>query len=228
MEWVSLMVSKQVSARRRIGLIVLNMVAKLIPSKLARIRANQKTNRSLVQQFGDLGSDVEWKSLSVKGLENESSQIFGLVVQTIRDIGEPIESMLLAGEAAAAKSVYAAIAGIEPEIITTAGLHADADHVWDFEKTPPQMGRYQCVVSYAILEHLIDPYRHVRDLCALLEPGGHLVIFTVSPGFPYHRHPIDCMRFFPDWFETVAERIGMEVVDRYYGSERVMYRLRKP
>lgn len=222
------MASKQAGFRRRAGLALLNAVAGIIPSKLARIRANRKTNRSLARQFGDLGSDAEWKSLSVKGLENESSQIFGLVVQTIRDITDPIESMLLAGEAAAAKPVYAGIAGIAREKITTAGLHRDADHVWNFEQSPPDMGRFRCVVSYAILEHLIDPYRHVRELCDLLEPGGHLVIFTVSPGFPYHRHPIDCMRFFPDWFETVAERLGLEIADRYYGSERVMYRFCKP
>lgn len=222
------MASEQGNFRRRAKLALLNAIAGVIPSKLARIRANQKTNRSLARQFGDLRSDVEWKSLSVKGLENESSQIFGLVVQTIRDIEEPVESMLLAGEAAAAKPIYAAIASMGQDGITTAGLHADADHVWDFEQSPPAMGQFQCVVSYAILEHLIDPYRHVRDLCELLETGGHLVIFTVSPGFPYHRHPIDCMRFFPDWFETVAERIGVEIADRYYGSERIMYRFRKP
>lgn len=191
------MTSKRGSFRRRAKLALLNAVASIIPSKLARIRANQKTNRSLARQFGELGSDTEWKSLSVKGLENESSQIFGLVVQTIRDIKEPVESILLAGEAAAAKPIYAGIAGIAQEKITTAGLHGDADHTWDFEQPPPEMARFHCVVSYAILEHLIDPYRHVRDLCDLLEPGGHLVIFTVSPGFPYHRHPIDCMRFFP-------------------------------
>lgn len=222
------MASGQGSFLRRTKLTLLNAVASMVPSKLARIRANQKTNRSLARQFGDLRSDAEWKSLSVKGLENESSQIFGLVVQTIRDIEEPVESMLLAGEAATAKLVYAAIASMAREKISTAGLHADADHIWDFEQSPPEIGRFKCVVSYAILEHLIDPYRHVRDLCDLLEPGGHLVIFTVSPGFPYHRHPIDCMRFFPDWFEAVAERTGLEVADRYYGSERVMYRFRKP
>lgn len=207
---------------------MLNAVASLIPSKLARIRANQKSNRSLARHYGDLRSDAEWKSLSVKGLENESSQIFGLVVQTIKDIEQPVDSLLLAGEAAAAKPMYSSIANIAREKIKTAGLHADADHMWNFEESPPDMGRFHCIVSHAILEHLIDPYGHFRTLCDLLLPGGHLVIFTVTPGFPYHRYPIDCMRFFPDWFETVAERTGLEIADRYFGSERVMYRFRKP
>jgi len=62
----------------------------------------------------------------------------------------------------------------------------------------------------------------------LLERGGYLVVFTVTPGFPYHRHPIDCLRFLPDWFETVAERLELEIQDRFFGDERVMYRFRKP
>ena len=222
------MASGQTSFSRKVKLAVLNGLARLIPAKLARIRANQKTNRALLLQFGDLRSEADWKSLMVKGLENESSQIFGLVVQTIRDIEAPLKSMLLAGEAASAKQVYAEIAGIPVQNITTAGLHDDADHKWNFEEAPAQIGRYQCIVSYAILEHLIDPYRHVRDLSDLLDSGGNLVIFTVSPGFPYHRHPIDCVRFFPDWFETVGERLGLEIADRFYGSERIMYRYRKP
>lgn len=216
------------SSSRKAKMAVLNALSSLIPTKLARIKTNRKTNQALARQFGDLRSNEDWKALSVKGLENESSQIFGLVVQTIKDIEEPPESMLLAGEAASAKRVYASIAGIPLQSISTAGLHDDADHEWNFENDPPAIGRYQCVVSYAILEHLIDPYRHVCDLSGLLEPGGHLVIFTVSPGFPYHRHPIDCMRFFPDWFDTVGERLGLEVADRFYASERIMYRYRKP
>ena len=67
--------------------------------------------------------------------------IFGLVVQTIRDINGSIDSMLLGGEAAAAKPIYAVIANIAEEKITTAGLHGDADHVWNFEQPPPDMGR---------------------------------------------------------------------------------------
>ena len=41
------MASKQGSFRRRAALALLNVVASVIPSKLARIRANKKTNRLL-------------------------------------------------------------------------------------------------------------------------------------------------------------------------------------
>lgn len=80
--------------------------------------------------------------------------------------------MLLAGEGAEAKAVYASFIGASPDIVVTAGLHNDADHRWDFENVPPEIGKFQGVVSHAMLEHLVDPYRHLRDLGNLLAPGG--------------------------------------------------------
>lgn len=206
---------------------IVNAAARLVPTKLARIKANQKTNRAIAREYGDLNSGVNWKSSSIHGIGNESSQVFGMVVRTIQSIDAPLQPVLLAGEAQAAKPVYASIAGVAADRIITAGLHDDADHRWNFEESPPDIGPFQCIVSHAILEHLINPYGHMRDLAGLLAKGGNLVVFTVTPGFPYHRHPIDCMRFFPDWFETVANRTALEVEDRYFGSERIMYRFRK-
>ncbi|MCK4866792.1 MAG: methyltransferase domain-containing protein, partial [Alphaproteobacteria bacterium] len=139
-----------------------------------------------------------------------------------------IRSVLLAGEGAEAKAAYASVIGASPDIVVTAGLHDDADHRWDFEDVPPEIEGFQCVVSHAMLEHLVDPYRHMRDLGNLLAPGGQLVVYTVTPGFPYHRHPVDCMRFFPDWFEEVGKRMELMVQDRFIGDDHIVYRYLKP
>lgn len=219
---------RQALITRKTQLAVLNAIAVLIPSKLARLRVARKTNRALGEQYGELHSVIDWKDFSVAGVKNESKQVFGLVAKTIRDISTPIHAMLLAGEDRSAVPVYASIANIPSENISTAGLHENADHTWDFEYPPPTIGPFDCIVSHAILEHLIDPYGHIRDLITLLRPAGSLVVFTVAPGFPYHRHPIDCVRFFPDWFETVANRLGLEIKDRFFGDERIMYRFLKP
>lgn len=84
-----------------------------------------------------------------------------------------------------------------------------------------------CIMSQAMLEHLIDPYKHVCDCYGLLEPGGHLVIHTVMPGFHYHRYPVDCLRFYPDWFEEVATRLDAKVVDKYLDDAHMTYMLKK-
>jgi hypothetical protein len=52
--------------------------------------------------------------------------------------------------------------------------------------------------------------------------------YTVTPGFPYHRHPVDCMRFFPDWFEEVGKRLDLTVQDRFIGDDHIVYRYLKP
>lgn len=75
---------------------------------------------------------------------------------------------------------------------------------------------------------MLDPYRHLKDLAGLLAPGGSLIVYTVSPGFPYHRHPVDCMRFFPDWFEEAAKRLNLRVEESYIGEDHIVYRFRNP
>lgn len=49
--------------------------------------------------------------------------------------------------------------------------HADAEAV-DFS----QLGRFDCVVAGDVLEHLVDPWRVLRDAAATLEPGGTVVV----------------------------------------------------
>ena len=89
------------------------------------------------------------------------------------------------------------------------------------------MGKFDAIVSQAMLEHLLNPYKHVVDLSQMLNPGGKLILHTHIPGFKYHRYPIDCVRFYPDWFETIAERLDLLVYDRYIGDLRICYTLQK-
>jgi hypothetical protein len=117
---------------------------------------------------------------------------------------------------------------IEAKKVVTAGL-SDVDYKWNFEQDPPAIAEeVDLVVSQAILEHLLNPYKHVSDMATLLSSGGHLVIHTVMPGFTYHRHPIDAMRFFPDWFEEVANRLGLEIVKKRIVDTHIFYMYKKP
>jgi SAM-dependent methyltransferase len=137
--------------------------------------------------------------------------------------------MLLPGEYNAVKPIYAGAFGLAAERIVTAGLHPDMDHRWNYEQDPPAgLGPFDCIVSQAMIEHLVDPYRHLRDCAGLLAPGGHLVVHTVLPGFTYHRHPVDCLRFFPDWFEEVGRRLGLAVADRVIHDGHIVYKYRRP
>ena len=76
------------------------------------------------------------------------------------------------------------------------------------------MGQFDLIISQAILEHLLNPYKHMYDLASLLAPKGFLIIHTVCPGHPYHRHPIDACRFYPDWFEEIAKRLNLNIIKK--------------
>ena len=110
-----------------------DLLARVVNSKIARARLRQKTYPEFVRSYGAFRIGDEWRSLSVKGIDNESGGIFGQVVKTIEDIENPIGSVLLAGEGAKARQVYAGAIGVAPDLIVTAGLHDDTDHRWDFD-----------------------------------------------------------------------------------------------
>ena len=174
--------------------------------------------------YGDFELNKNYSHQNISGLDKESGWIRGEIVKTIQQIRTPVKTALLPGEHNGLKSIYSSLLNIPENKIKTSGLDNNVDFHWNFENEPPNFGKFSIIISQAMLEHLIDPYKHVRDLFEALEPGGHLILHTVIPGFIYHRHPIDCFRFFPDWFEEVAIRIDAIIADKYIGEERILYR----
>jgi SAM-dependent methyltransferase len=182
-----------------------------------------KTDHRFAAHYGDFHFGTSYRKQAVTGLDQESGKIYGGVVHFLRQLPHKPESLLLPGENKSVKAVYAALLGMKPEQIVTAGIMDDMDVRWNFEEAPPLQARYDCIVSQSMLEHLVDPYKHVRDCAALISPGGHLILQTVMPGFPYHRHPVDCMRFYPDWFEEISKRLALTITDKYIRNARITY-----
>lgn len=187
-----------------------------------------KTEWQFRQHYGDFHLGTSYKKMGVRGLSQESGQVYGAIVKFLRDWSKGAEKVLLAGDNNSVKPVYAEILGVDPGNIVTAGILDEMDLYWDFEGGKPDAGPFDCIVSQSMFEHLIDPYRHFLDCVSLLKEEGVLVIHTMMPGFDYHRYPIDCMRFYPDWFETIAQRNDLVVLDKYIHNARITYALRKP
>ena len=126
------------------------------------------------------------------------------------------------------KSTYGSVLGIDSDHIIAAGIMPDMDFFWDYEQTSEDaIGKFDCVISQSMYEHLIDPYKHFQDSVRLLNDGGILIIHTMMPGFNYHRHPVDCLRFYPDWFEELAKRHNLRVVRKHIRNCRITYALQK-
>lgn len=69
--------------------------------------------------------------------------------------------------------------------------------VEDTGRLPLLGGEYDLVLSSSCLEH--DPFfwQTFVEMARVLAPGGHIYLNVPSNGH-YHRHPLDCWRFYPD------------------------------
>jgi SAM-dependent methyltransferase len=167
---------------------------------------------------------TNYEDYRIRDLPNESSFYFGEIIKWAQDIIPSPKRVLLSGEGnSAAKYVQEKIRVKE---MCTAGL-LDVDYIWNFEEDPPNMGQFNLIISQAILEHLLNPYKHMQDLTSLLFPGGYLIVHSIIPGFWYHRHPIDAIRFFPDWFEEIAKRLNLSIVKKRIRRTQIFYMYKK-
>jgi hypothetical protein len=180
-----------------------------------------------VEVYGSFTTPEMITAEPIGGLTKESGHIRRELVHFVERVASKAP-LFLPGEPGEVVPTYTKWLGVDQSQITTAGLAEDVDVVWNFENDPPDgLGPFSLIVSQAMIEHLIDPYKHVRDLYSLLAVDGNLIIHTVVPGFGYHRYPVDCVRFFPDWFEEVADRLGAEVSGRFVGELHILYQFMK-
>lgn len=217
------------SMRKRIKRAIYRFILAQAYRDLLEEEFGKRVVKSVSRDLGTFLDGQEFRHLDVSGIGSESGVIMGEIVHVLKSVAQPADILLLAGDRNSAKSAYSKISGIPETQISTAGLHDEMDFSWNYEIPPPTIPPVNIIVSQAMLEHLVDPYRHLADCYGLLRLGGLLVAHTVMPGFQYHRFPVDCQRFYPDWFEVAAERFGAEVVMRIIGSEgHIVYCLRKP
>ena len=203
-----------------------------VSTTLAREKLERATRPRWEALYGTFQTPETISAEAIGGLLRKASgSIRAEIVSVIDDLRsqQSLAPLLLPGENNLTLPAYESWLGLDRADIVTAGLGDNFDVPWDFEDDPPPALRsFRAIISQAMIEHLLDPYKHVRDLYGMLDPGGVLVIHTVTPGFPYHRHPIDCVRFYPDWFEVVADRLGCEIVAKFVGDSRIMYAYKRP
>lgn len=153
------------------------------------------------------------------------------IVFMIKEIEDSIKKVLLDGDSKKVIPVIKEkVSNLKKAEFYTAGLGSekDFDFIWNFEKPKPsEIPMVDLVISQAMLEHLLMPFEHLRDLSSILNKQGHLVLHTQLPGYSYHRYPIDSVRFYPDFFEEAANRLNLKVVEKYQDSFHIYYHLQK-
>jgi len=164
-----------------------------------------------------------YDNFSVKNLANESGYYHGELIKWSADLAP--KCTLFVGEDT--KTALYLKEKINAQEVITAGL-SEVDYVWNFEQEPPAIDKkIDLIVSRAIFEHLLNPYKHLRDLTRLVKKQGKIIIHTVMPGFRYHRYPIDALRFYPDWFEEMADRLNLTIVNKRINENHIFYMYQK-
>lgn len=200
--------------------------------KLSTIFFKNYTLPQIENIYGKYSELKNFSELSFN-LSNESQYFYWEIVKLVSDITDtPLTRVLLPWENDVSKEEIRN--GLKDFIgkseIVTAWLSSGVDYTWDFEEALPEnIWKYSLIISQAMMEHLVDPYKHMKDLASLLEEEGYLIVHTVMPGFMYHRHPVDTIRFFPDWFEEVAskKRLNLKIVSKYVRDFHIFYMYKK-
>lgn len=76
---------------------------------------------------------------------------------------------------------------------------------------PFETGSVDLVVSGQMLEHCEYFWLAFQEMIRVLTPTGYLILIAPSGG-PIHRYPVDCYRFYPDAFASLAKLAGCTVV----------------
>lgn len=163
------------------------------------------------------------------GARNVVGELLGEIVKIVSDLNLQPKRVLLDGDNKLIKNQFKERFNFKTSDVLTVGIGNDFDYDWNFENDPPKNlpKNFDLIISQAMLEHLIDPYKHMVDLTNRLRHGGVLIVHTVMPGFPYHRFPIDAVRFFPDWFETSADRLNLRIIRKFQRDFHLFYLLEK-
>jgi SAM-dependent methyltransferase len=108
-------------------------------------------------------------------------------------------------------NLYIGGAGCVPDGYVNLDLLAvpGVDVAADAEQLPFPAGVFQRVECDAVLEHVRDPRRVMREIERVLAPGGYAHVVTPFC-HPFHEYPKDYRRFTPDGLKEMAG--GMEVV----------------
>jgi SAM-dependent methyltransferase len=94
----------------------------------------------------------------------------------------------------------------------TAWDYTHIDVVADVSSLPFRNGTFDAVLSANVLEHVSEPAAALRDIVAVLKPGGRLYMSAPFLGDPIHQEPYDFFRYTQYGLRHLIENAGLTPV----------------
>lgn len=82
--------------------------------------------------------------------------------------------------------------------------------------------RYDVIVSGQTFEHIEYFWFTIMEISRILKTGGLCCLIAPSGG-DEHKYPVDCWRFYPDGFRSLARYAGLEVCDAAMQRSKELY-----
>lgn len=100
------------------------------------------------------------------------------------------------------------------ELFPAPGITHVAKDEYNF---PIESDSYDLVLSGQVIEHVRKIWLWMRELARVCKPGG--LVITLNPvNWPYHPHPHDCWRIFPEGMKALYDDAGLSVELSHFGS----------
>jgi hypothetical protein len=75
--------------------------------------------------------------------------------------------------------------------------------------------KYDVTVCQAVLEHVCRPSIALENLIRLTNVNGLVSVHTHTVRMGYHPYPVDCVRFWPDFFIEIQKYIPAKLLEVY-------------
>jgi len=73
--------------------------------------------------------------------------------------------------------------------------------------------QYDIVFCQAVLEHICRPSILIENLVDFTNDGKYIILMSVNPRKKYHGYPLDCVRFFADFYKDLTNYLSIELME---------------
>jgi SAM-dependent methyltransferase len=132
-------------------------------------------------------------------------------------------TLLLDPEDKTLLSFIGEINSLSVEDLTRKNLLPDPENYPDINASmvnlPIKSNAFENIVSYFVIEHVINPHQHIKELARMVKPGGYIILAGPGDVYPSHRVPynyFNVTRF--GYYEMLREN-GLELIEEYYPAK---------
>jgi len=90
------------------------------------------------------------------------------------------------------------------------------------EQLPIKSNSFQNIISNFVLEHLVNPRRHMTELARMLKPGGYVILAGPGDVYPSHRVPYNYFNIIRYGYLEMFKENNLELVEEYFPTKSWM------